>query len=73
MGIAYSFQHQWWHAVDKYDLSNTFRAMTADIASDFPAARGMADVDRMFYVEHFDERCEVVSVGVHFIASAGLA
>ena len=47
--------------------------MAADVAGDFAAARGVADVDRIPQVERFDERRQVVGVGVHVVAVPGLA
>ena len=47
--------------------------MAANIAGDFAAARGVADVDRVLQVEFFDQRREVVGVGVHVVAVPGLA
>ena len=47
--------------------------MAADVAGDFAAAGGVADVDRVLQVERFDERREVVGVGVHVVAVPGLA
>ncbi len=47
--------------------------MAADIAGDFAAARGVADVDRFRQVKRFDELGEVVGVRVHIIAAPGLA
>jgi hypothetical protein len=47
--------------------------VAADVAGDFAPARGVADVDRVLQVERFDERREVVGVGVHLVAIPGLA
>ena len=47
--------------------------MAADIAGDFAAAGRVADVDRVLQVERFDERREIVGVGVHVVAVPGLA
>ncbi len=47
--------------------------MAGDIAGHFAATRGMTDVDDTVHTELFDERREVVSVGVHVIAAPGLA
>src|SRR5262249_30967616 len=53
--------------------SNTPRAVAADAAGDFTAARGMADVDRVLQVERFDQCRQVVGVRVHCVAIPGLA
>jgi hypothetical protein len=33
----------------------------------------VANVDRVFQVERFDERCEVVGIGIQVVAVPGLA
>jgi hypothetical protein len=72
-GIGSRFQHQWRHCADEHGFGDTFRAVAADVACDFAAASGVANVDRVLQVELFDERREVVGVGVHFIAIPWLA
>jgi hypothetical protein len=47
--------------------------VTADVAGDFAAAGGVADVDRVLQVERLDEFREVVGVGVHVVAGPRLA
>ncbi len=47
--------------------------MSADIAGDFATARRVADVDCFLQVELFDQRLEVVRVGIHIVALPGLA
>ena len=47
--------------------------MARDVAGDFTATGGMADVNRVFEVERVDQRREVVGVGVHVIAVPWLA
>ena len=54
-------------------LATRFGAVAADVARDLAAARRVADVDRVLQVERFDERREVVGVGVHVVAVPGLA
>ncbi len=71
--MAGCLQHQRRHRADQHGLGHTFRAVAADIAGDFAAARGVADMDRVLQVERFDERREVVGVGVHVVAVPGLA
>ena len=47
--------------------------MTADVARHFAAAGRMADVDRVLQIECFDQRRQIVGVGVHIVAVPGLA
>ena len=47
--------------------------MATDIAGHFAPARGVADVDRVLQVERFDQRREVVGVGVRFVTIPRLA
>ena len=47
--------------------------MVADIAGDFAAARGVADMDRVRQVERLNKLREVVGVGIHVVALPGLA
>jgi len=47
--------------------------VSADVAGDFAAAGGVADMDRVLQVERLDERGEVVGVGVHVVARPRLA
>ena len=47
--------------------------MAADIAGDFAAAGGVADVDRILEVELLDQLREIVGVGVHVVAVPRLA
>jgi hypothetical protein len=47
--------------------------VSADVPGHFAAAGGMADVDRLLQIERFDERREIVGVGVHVVAIRGLA
>ena len=72
-GIGRRLQHQRRHRADQHGLGHAFRAVAADVASDFAAAGGVADVDRVLQVERFDERRQVVGVGVHVVAVPGLA
>ena len=46
--------------------------MAAYEAGDLTAAGGVADHDGVFEVELFEERREVVGVGVHLVAARGL-
>lgn len=61
-GIGGRLQHQRRHRADQHGLGDTFRAVAADIAGHFAAARGVTDMDRVPQVERFDERREVVGV-----------
>ena len=72
-GIGGRLQHQRRHRADQHGLGDTLRAVAADVAGDFAAAGGVADVDRVLQVERFDQRREVVGVGVHVVAVPGLA
>ena len=72
-GIRRSFEHQRRHRADQHGLGDTFRALAADVAGDFSAAGGMADMDRVIQVQRFDERREIVGVGIHLVAVPGLA
>ena len=47
--------------------------MATDIARHFAAACGEADQDGAFQAKRFDESREVVSVGVHIVATPRLA
>ncbi len=47
--------------------------MASDVAGHLPAAGGMADQDRVFQIERFDEFREIVGVGIHVVAVPGLA
>ena len=47
--------------------------MAAYVARDFATACGVADVDRVLQIEGFDERSQIVGVGVQVIAGPRLA
>ena len=53
-------------------LGHAFGAMASDVARDFAAARGVADMDGVFQVKRFNERGKIVGVGVHIVAVPGL-
>src|SRR5450759_4539625 len=72
-GIGRRLQHQRRNGGNQRDLGHPFRAVTADIAGDFAAARGEADQDGTLQVERFDELREVVGIGVHIVATPWLA
>src|SRR5437899_8196782 len=72
-GIGGRLQHQGRHRADQHGLSHALRAVAADIAGNFAAACGVADMDRVLQVERFNERREVVGVDVHLVAIPGLA
>src|ERR1019366_7254347 len=72
-GIGRRLQHQWRDRGDQRCLDHAFRAVAADIAGDFTTSSGEADQNRAFEVERFDQSREVIGVGVHVVASPGLA
>ena len=72
-GIGRRFQHQRRDGGDQRGLGHPFRAVAADIAGDFAAARGEADQDGALQVERLDKLREVVGIGVHVVAAPGLA
>src|ERR1035437_697541 len=47
--------------------------MPTNITRHFTAASGMANVDRLLQVQRFRQRCKVVCVSVHVIATRWLA
>ncbi len=57
-------------------MSTAFRdalgAVAADVAGDFAAAGGVADVNGVVQIERFGERREIIGVGVHLVAFPGL-
>ena len=72
-GIGRRLQHQRRHGADQHRLGDALRAVAADIAGDFAAAGGVADMDRVLQIERSTERGEIVGVGVHVVAVPGLA
>src|ERR1019366_6783835 len=72
-GIGRRLQHQWRDSGHQNCLDHAFRAVAADIAGDFSTASGEADQSRAFEVERFDQSREVIGVGIHVVASPGLA
>ncbi len=46
--------------------------MSSDVTRDFPAARRVTDVDRIFQIKRFDELCEIVGESIHIVAEPGL-
>ena len=72
-GIGGRLQHQRRDRADQHGLGDALRAVAADVAGDFAAAGGVADVDRVLQVERLDQRREVVGVGVHVVAVPRLA
>ena len=71
--IGGCLQHQRWDGADQHRLGHSLRVVATDIAGDFAAARGVADMDRVPQVKCFDERRKVVGVGVQVVAMPGLA
>src|SRR5450755_270655 len=47
--------------------------MATDVAGHLAAPGGMTDHDHVAQIEHGDERGEIVSVGIHIVATRGLA
>ena len=47
--------------------------MTPDVAGNFTAAGGVADVDSVLQIKLLREGCEIVGVGVHVVAVPRLA
>ena len=66
-------QHERGHRRDECDLHDPAGAVPADVAGDFPAAGGEADEGDLAQIEFFDQRGEVVGVGVHVVAVPGLS
>src|SRR6266487_4192415 len=66
-------EHERRYRADQHRLGHALGAVAADVTRDLAAARGMADVDRILQVERFDERREIVGVGVEVVAVPGLA
>jgi hypothetical protein len=50
-----------------------FRAMATDIASNFAATGGVANVNRVLQIEFLDESRKIVGVSVHVVAVPWLA
>jgi hypothetical protein len=55
-GVGLRLEHNRRYRADQHCLGDTFRTVTADIAGNFAAARGMTDMDRVLQVERSDER-----------------
>ena len=72
-GIGRRLQHQRRDGGDQRGLGHPLRAVAADVAGHFAAARGEADQDGALQVERLDELREVVGIGVHVVAVPGLA
>src|SRR6266851_4829108 len=71
--IGWRLQHQRRDGADQHGLGYTLRTVPADITSNLPATRGMADMNGILEIELLDELCEVVGVGVHVVAGPRLA
>ena len=54
-GIGGGLEHERRDGADEDGLGDALGAVAADVAGDFAAAGGMADVDGVFQVELFDE------------------
>ncbi len=71
--ISRCLQHQRRDGADQHDLGHALRTMPSDIARDFAAAGGMADMDRVCEIQLLSELGEVVGVRVHVVAVPRLA
>ncbi|HEX7485411.1 MAG TPA: hypothetical protein VF332_04615 [Vicinamibacterales bacterium] len=72
-GIGSRLQHQRRDGGDQRSLGHAFRAVAANIAGHFAAARREADQRGAIQAERFDELREIVGIGVHVVATPGLA
>ena len=71
--IGIRFEHQRRDRAQQHSLGDPPRAVPADIARYFPAARGMTDKDDVLQIQRFDELGEIVGVGVHVVTVPCLA
>ena len=71
--VGWRLQHQRRHSGDQHGLGHTLRAVAGNIAGDFAAAGGVADVDGVPQVEAENKLVKVVGVRVHVLAVEGLA
>src|SRR5215469_1461721 len=71
--IGSGFEHQGRHGTDQNCHGYALCAVASDVASDFTSASGMADMDRVLYVELLDQGCEIVGIRIHVVAFPGLA
>ena len=72
-GIGGRLEHERRDGGDQHRLGHALRAVPADIAGNFAAACGMADMDGVLEIELLHELREVVGVGVHVVAGPRLA
>jgi hypothetical protein len=72
-GIGCRLQHQRRNCADQNCLRDPVRAVAPDVAGNFAAASGVADMDRVFQIEFLHELREVIGIGVHVVAAPGLA
>ncbi len=72
-GVGWRLEHQRRHGRDQHGLGHPLGAVVADVAGDFAAAGGMADVDGGPQVQAGDKLVQVGGVGVHVLAVEGLA
>jgi hypothetical protein len=72
-GIGRRLQHQRRDCTDQNRLRDALRAVAANVAGDFAAVGGVADMDRVFEIEFLHELREVVGIGVHVVAAPRLA
>src|SRR5215471_19665053 len=66
--IAWRLHHDRRHCGHQHRLSNPAPAVSRNVARDFAAARGMADMDGVAEIQVLDDRGCVGSVMVHVVA-----
>ena len=71
--IGWRLDHQRRDGADQHGFGHAFRAVAGDVARDFAAARGVADMDGILEIELLDQLREVVGVSVHVVAGPRLA
>ncbi len=72
-GLAVVFNINGGTAPISYGFGDALRAVPADVAGHFAAARGVAHVNGVLQIERLDQRRKVVGVGVHVVAVPRLA
>src|SRR5512135_565795 len=72
-GIDLRLQHQRWDSAQEHCLGQAGGAVATDVPGHLAATGGVADENRVFQIERFDELREVVRIGVHLVTGPGLA
>ena len=72
-GIGGGFQHERRDRTDEHGFGDALGAVAADVAGDFAAAGGMADMDRVLESQRRHQLREIVRIGVEIVALPGLA